>query len=115
MTVEAGNGLSNLSDTARAFGAEISLGDGEVLFYVVARTGEPDAAVRSAGGKVVSRLHSRAQALALAPLAAHTQLRHHPELALAGPVTIDPTRFSRFTSLIGLGKQAPKPSTQQPR
>ena len=102
------------SETARAFGAEISIIDGQALFYVVARTGNPDAAVRSAGGEIVTRLHSALQVLALAPLSAHVQLRDHPDLALAGPVTIDANRFERFTSLIGMKrKQDAKTSTQQ--
>ncbi|HEX5593809.1 MAG TPA: hypothetical protein VFX35_10725 [Solirubrobacterales bacterium] len=93
------------SETARAFGAEISITDGQALFYVVARKGTPDAAVRSAGGEIVTRLHSALQALALAPLSAHLQLRDHPDLAVAGPVTIDPDRFERFTTLIGMSRK----------
>jgi len=102
------------SETARAFGAEISLVEGQALFYVVARTGTPDTAVRSAGGEIVTRLHSAPHALAFAPLSAHLQLRNHPDLALAGPVTIDPKRFERFTTLIGMKeRQETKTSTQQ--
>lgn len=92
-----------LSPTARAFGAEISVADhGSALFYLVARTGTPDAAVRSVGGEVVARLLTPREALAMAPLAAHAALRNHLELELAGPVTVDPERFRRFTRLIGL-------------
>jgi hypothetical protein len=102
------------STMAKAFDADISIGEaGPTLFYVVARKGTPDAAVGSAGGRVVSRLTSARQALALAPLAAHTTLRNHPELELAGPVMVDPERFDRFTRLIGLGDRLrPKASSQ---
>lgn len=95
------------SATARAFGAEITIGDhGNTLFYLVARTATPDRAVRSVGGHIVSRLASPAEALAVAPLAAHAQLRNHRDIALAGPVTVDFKRFNRFTRLIGLGRAA---------
>jgi hypothetical protein len=89
---------------AEAFEAKIDTReDGNALFYVVARTGAPDAAVRSVGGEVVSRLASSREALALAPLSAHSTLRSHPDLELAGPVTVDAERFQRFVSLIGMG------------
>jgi len=110
--------LPGSSDTARAFGAEVKVTDGQALFYVVAREGSPDAAVRSAGGEIVTRLHSPLQALALAPLSAHLQLRNHPDLAVAGPVTIDPGRFERFISLIGakqeVGARKLQPSSDTP-
>jgi hypothetical protein len=92
------------SSTARAFDANISIADhGQSLFYVVARAGTPDAAVHSVGGEIVGRLTVR-KALALAPLALHATLRNHPDLELAGPITIDPERFARFTRLLGLGE-----------
>jgi hypothetical protein len=88
------------SDMARAFDADVSVGGtGPALFYVSARSGTPDAAVRSVGGELVSRLTSERQALALAPLAAHAALRDHPELEIAGPVMIDAERFNRFSEL----------------
>jgi hypothetical protein len=91
------------SATAKTFDANISIADQEQsLFYVVARAGTPDAAVRSVGGEVVSRLTVR-KALALAPLALYSTLRNHPDLQLAGPITIDPERFARFTRLLGVG------------
>jgi len=91
------------SSTARAFDANISIAAHEQsLFYVVARADAPDAAIHSVGGKVVGRLTIR-KVLALAPLAVHATLRNHPDLKLAGPITIDPERFARFTRLLGLG------------
>jgi hypothetical protein len=63
--------------------------------------------VRSVGGTVVTRLPDPRRVLAFAPLAAHAELRGHPDLALAGPVSIDPQRFERFARLIGLGEERP--------
>jgi L-ascorbate metabolism protein UlaG (beta-lactamase superfamily) len=86
-----------------AFDAEISNSEkGLSLFFVVAREGTPDAAVLSVGGSVVTRLIDPRRALAVAPLAAHAQLRDHFQLQLAGPVSVDPQRFQHFAELIGL-------------
>lgn len=112
-----GPGDSAPTPTARAFDAGVSVADqGVALFYVVALHNTPDAAVRSAGGEVFARLPDPRQALALAPLASHSQLRDHADLRLAGPVSIDPQRFQRFTELAGIGapptrKPTPTPST----
>jgi hypothetical protein len=96
------------SATAEAFGAEVSTPERErSLFFVIGRDGPPDAAVRSVGGTVVTHLQDPRRVLAVAPLAAHSALRHHRSLKLAGPVSIDPKRFEQFTRLIGLND--PKP------
>lgn len=91
------------SPTAEAFGAEISTPEQErSLYFAIGSDGPPDAAIRSVGGRVVARLQDPRSVLALAPLAAHAALREDRSLRLAGPVTIDPERFERFTRLIGL-------------
>jgi hypothetical protein len=91
------------SPTAEAFGAEISTADRETsLFFVIGGDGPPDAAVRSVGGTIVTHLQDSHRALAIAPLAAHAALRKDRTLKVAGPVSIDPERFERFTRLIGL-------------
>jgi hypothetical protein len=54
---------------------------------------------------VVVRLPDPRRVLAIAPLAAHERLRHHPELALAGPVGIDAERFNAFAQMIGLDEE----------
>lgn len=100
--------MSGVSPTARAFDAQINTGGGgNALFYVVARSGVPDAAVASVGGAVVTRLTSSRHALALAPLAAHAELRSHRQLEIAGPVTVDSERFARFARLAGMGGRPP--------
>jgi hypothetical protein len=97
-----------LPSAAEAFDAEIStVEQGRSLFFVVGRESAPDAAVRSAGGTVVTRLQDPRRVLAVAPLGAHAELRAHRDLALAGPVSIDPQRFEQFARLIGLGEQQP--------
>jgi hypothetical protein len=91
------------SDTARTFGADVSLGmEGRSLFFVLGRGGPPDAAVRAAGGQVVTRLADPRRVLAVAPLDAYAGLSRHPAVALAGPVSIDAQRFGSFAKLVGL-------------
>jgi hypothetical protein len=91
------------SATADAFGASVSVPvSGNSLFFVVGRTAAPDTVVASVGGSVVTHLPDPRRALAIAPLEALESLRRHPELALAGPVSIDPERFSAFARIIGL-------------
>ena len=81
--------------------------EGRSLFFVVGREGAPDAIVRAAGGVVVARLPDNRRVLAVLSLAAGTGLSGHPGLELAGPVSIDAERFSRFTELIGLDDARP--------
>lgn len=96
------------SATAEAFGADVRVRDeGRSLFLVVGRQGAPDHAVRAAGGQVVTRLPDRRRVLAVAPLAAYGPLTAHPEVELAGPVSIDAARFGAFARLIAL--EAPEP------
>jgi len=91
------------SSTAAAFGAEVSMPmEGRSLFFVVGRDGPPDNAVNSVGGTIVARLGEPRQALAVAPLAAHSQLRLHPRLRQAGPITINPQKFGQFAQMLGL-------------
>ena len=94
------------SAIADAFGARVSVPvSGRSLFYVVGREAAPDAIVASVGGSVVTHLPDRRRVLAIAPLVALESLRRHPELALAGPVGIDPGRFGAFARLIGLDEE----------
>ena len=88
---------------ANAFGAKVSVPvNGRSLFFVVGRSGAPDAPVQAVGGTVVVRLPDERRVLAIAPLAAHEQLRRHPDLALAGAVSVDARRFGAFARMIGL-------------
>jgi hypothetical protein len=99
---------TGLSATAKAFGASVSVPmEGQSLFFLVGRGGPPDAIVRASGGVIVTRLPDPRRVLAVLPLAANNDLRTHPGLELAGPVTIDPERFGRFTQLIGLDDARP--------
>jgi hypothetical protein len=94
---------TGVSAMADAFGATVSVPvSGRSLFFVVGRSGAPDAAVQAVGGTVVVRLPDVRRVLAVAPLAAHEQLRRHPDLALAGAVSIDAQRFGAFAQMIGL-------------
>jgi len=96
------------SATSRAFGANVSVAtEGQSLFLVVGWTAPPDLAVRAAGGQVVTRLPDPRRVLAVAPLEAYSALSRHPEIALAGPVSIDPERFGSFARLVGLDGASP--------
>ncbi|MFN2418826.1 MAG: hypothetical protein ABR593_07880 [Candidatus Limnocylindria bacterium] len=75
---------------------------GQSLFLVVGRSGPPDLAIRAVGGQVLTRLPGQRRVLAVAALDAYPALSRHPEIALAGPVSIDAERFGRFAQLIGL-------------
>lgn len=98
-----GNPPNGSSDTARTFGAEVSLGlEGRSLFFVLGRGGPPDAAVLAAGGQIVTRLPDSRRVLAVVPLDAYAGLGSHPAVALAGPVSIDAARFGSFAKLVGL-------------
>jgi hypothetical protein len=99
---------------ADAFGATVTVPvSGGSLFFVVGRAGAPDAAIQAVGGRVVVRLPDVRRVLAVAPLAAHEQLRRHRDLALAGAVSVDPQRFGAFAQMLGLDT-APQPVARPP-
>lgn len=88
---------------ARAFGAVVNVeAPPRGLYLVIGRRGVPEAAVRSVRGEVVVRLDESASLLAVLAVDNHAVLQRHPDVALAGPVTIDPERFARFVGLAGL-------------
>ena len=96
------------SATSRAFGANVAVHtEGQSLFFVIGWTGAPDLAVRAAGGQVVTRLPDPRRVLAVAPLESYSALSRHPEVALAGPISIDAERFGRFAQLVGLDAASP--------
>lgn len=100
------------SAAARAFGASVSIAtEGQSLFLVIGRTGPPDLAIRAVGGDVLTRLPGQRRVLAVAPLDAYTALSRHPQIALAGPVSIDAERFAWFAQLVGL--DAPIPAERE--
>lgn len=104
-----GTSVVGSSPAARAFGASISVTtQGQSLFLVVGRTGAPDVALRALGGEVLVRLPDERRVLAVAALDAYPTLNRHPEIALAGPVSIDAERFGRFAQLIGLDGASPE-------
>ena len=103
-----GSSTVGSSETARAFGANVSVETGGTsLFFVVGWTHPPDQAVLAAGGQVVTRLPDPRRVLAVAPLEAYAALGRHRDVALAGPVSIDAERFGRFAQLVGLDAASP--------
>lgn len=110
--VPASGDASGAGGMARAFGAEVAVDRSpRGLYLVIGRRHLPEAAVRAARGEVVVRLPERATVLAILPVDAHAAVQHHPDVALAGPVTIDPARFARFAALAGLdARPTPTPA-----
>ena len=103
-----GSSSAGSSDTAKAFGADVSLRTaGRSLFFVLGRGGAPDEAVQAAGGQIVTRLPDPRRVLAIAPLDAYAGLCRHPAVAVAGPVSIDAARFERFAQLVALDRASP--------
>jgi len=105
-----GGTSTGASATAKAFGADVSLKtEGQTLFFVLGRTGPPDLAIRAVGGQVVTRLPDPRRVLAIAPLESYNGLSGHPDVSLAGPVSIDAKRFGAFAKLIALDERAGEP------
>lgn len=101
--VPAGGDASGAGAMSRAFGADVTVDrPPRGLYLVIGRQRLPDGPVRAAGGEVVVRLPERATVLAVLPVDAHAAVQRHPDVALAGPVTIDPDRFARFAAFAGL-------------
>ena len=84
------------------------------LFFVVGREQAPDAIVRAAGGRVVTRLADPRRVVAVLPLSAYGMVVGHPALTSAGPVAIDPSRFTAFARLVGLDEEPPAAARPPP-
>ena len=103
-----GSSATGSSDTAQAFGADVSLrAAGRSLFFVLGRGAAPDEAVNAVGGQIVTRLPDPRRVLAVAPLDAYADLCRHPAVVVAGPVSIDAERFEHFAQLIALDRAPP--------
>ena len=72
------------------------------LFLVIGRGVSPLVAVRNVSGQVVAQLAGGTRLLVVLPVAEASALQRHPDVALAGPVTVDAARFAHFTRLAGL-------------
>jgi hypothetical protein len=93
-------GSSNMAD---AFGANVGVAtEGVLLCLVVGRVASPEHAVASVGGDVLVRIPDGRRVLATASYSGLVALQRHPDVALAGPVSIDRDRFGRFAQLVGL-------------
>lgn len=111
-TVASGPGSSRI---AEAFGANVGMAtDGALLCLVVGRTGSPEPAVASVGGTVLLRIPDGRRVLATASYAALTALQRRPDVALAGPVSIDRDRFGHFAQLVGLDTPGGDEDTHNP-
>lgn len=103
-----GSSTVGASATSRAFGASVAVAsEGQSLFLVVGWSGAPDDAVHAVGGQVLTRLPDPRRVLAVAPLEAYAALSRRREIALAGPISIDPARFGAFAQLVGLDAAPP--------
>jgi hypothetical protein len=98
---------------ARAFEARIKWQAPERgLFLVVGRGKSPVAAVNGAGGQVVANLVGGRRLLAVLPVTQAMTLHRHPDVALAGSVTVDAARFKRFMKLAGITDETKAPTSQ---
>jgi hypothetical protein len=96
--------------TAEAFGAKIDITvPDRGLYLVTGRERLPAAAVRSMGGQIVFVVPESVSLLALLPTVSFLALKGHPEVAHAGPVSIDSARFNHFLELIGLNHNRDEP------
>lgn len=95
------------SPTAAAFGASTSVPEqAGGLVLVVGRGGtSPVPAVMAAGGNVLVQF-PEGRVLAAVSVEAQPRLQRHPDVALAGPVDVDPSRFAAFAKLIGRASAA---------
>jgi len=92
------------------FGAAVDVARPDTgLCLVVGREAAPTAAVHRHGARVVTQVLDR-RLLALASFDALQALQGDPEVALAGPVAIDPARFARFCAVAGIDPPAPERS-----
>ena len=96
------------SPTARQFGASVDIAGAanRSLYLVIGHRKSPRSAVTALGGEVVVALPDGVRVLAVMPTAAQLAIQRHPDVALAGPVSIDPDRFGRFVALAGLNGEA---------
>ncbi len=94
---------------ARWFGASVGVAvkDSSGLFLIVGARLPPSGAVTSIGGQIVVRLPGTVKVLAVLSAEAQAAARHHPDIALVGPVAIDPDRFAAFADLIALDSELP--------
>ena len=104
---------TDVTATADGFGAVVRTDSGGVgLFYVVGRAGAPDGAVTQVGGRVVARIGPH-RVLATITHEAAPHLRRDHRVALAGQVTVDPRRFSRFLELAGHRPAVDQPTSKE--
>lgn len=88
---------------ARAFGANVRMTVADQgLYLVLGRRTSPVSAVRRAGGQVIMQIPNTHKLLALMHVEMAFACRSDPDVAFAGPVAVDPERFSRFAAQAGL-------------
>ncbi len=91
---------------AEAFGATVRVSASDRgLFLVIGRDRSPARLVSALGGRVVYQTPNERALLAAMPAAVFMALRHHRDIAHAGPVTIEPERFKQFIALARLNSQ----------
>jgi hypothetical protein len=94
---------------ARAFDADVSVSPGGTSLYLIVGSASANAAavaaVRRAGGEVAAELGDN-RLLAVLTISGFSQVRADADIALVGPVTLDPTRFEMFVRLLGIDEPA---------
>jgi hypothetical protein len=91
----------SLSKMAESFGAKVDIDFGsKAMCFVIGRV-SPIAAINAAQGIVAAKL-SETRVLAVVDLVHLPILQRHPDIEIAGPVSIDADRFARFANLVGV-------------
>jgi hypothetical protein len=96
-------------EMARRFGASVDIAkaDDSGLFLIVGAGVSPTGAITAIGGQIIVRLPGTVKVLAVLSAAAQSAAQRHPDIALVGPVMIDPARFAAFAALTGLDAEPP--------
>jgi len=91
------------SNTARAFDANIHLElPDRGLYLVVGRGRSPVTLIKTCGGQSLVRIPDSFTVLAMLPVQTFLAFQKHRDIALVGPVSIDPVRFAQFAQAAGL-------------
>ncbi|MCL1586959.1 MAG: hypothetical protein M3092_00960 [Actinomycetia bacterium] len=93
------------SEIALAFDADVSVSEGGRSLYLIvgsaSATSIARAAVTRADGEVAAEFGD-GRLLAVLTASGFSQLQADVDIALVGPVTLDPTRFETFVRLLGI-------------
>lgn len=86
---------------ARSFGAKVEMASGSLGLCLIATVGSPLPAVNAVGARVLAQL-SPTRVIAVVDMTLFGQLQHRRDVLMAGPISVDPTRFAQFQRIVGI-------------